>query len=94
MLRNGNAAGWIRIILAFSLGVGSAVAATFTTFETQKAHDADQESNQQMMKEMRDDIKTLLQRVPAQPTIRKKPEAKPEYEGWGKPPRPRQQASN
>lgn len=33
--------GWLRLILPFVLGIGTAIAGTFLTFETKSAHDTD-----------------------------------------------------
>lgn len=38
---NGLVATWAKFSLAFALGIGATVAGTFTTFETQEAHERD-----------------------------------------------------
>lgn len=93
MLKNDIAAFWLKLALAFGLGVGSAVAATFTTFETQKAHATDQNTNEQMLREIRQDVKMLLQRIPTDSKITV-PEQPPVFEGYGRAPLPRKQAAN
>ncbi len=59
---NGSLPAWGRLIIAFIIGVGTAVAATFTTFETQTDHDNDLVRVEDLLKEVRQDVKVLLQR--------------------------------
>ena len=62
---NGIAAVWGKFLLAFALGIGATVAGTFTTFETQKAHERDLTKLESMIieKDRRDHARYLdLQR--------------------------------
>lgn len=50
---NGLMALWGKVLLAFALGIGAAVAGTFTTFETQEAHDRDNARQERAIEELR-----------------------------------------
>ena len=56
--------GALRLALAFALGVGTTVAAAYTTFETKMDHATDRDRIERKMDDMADDIKILLQRTP------------------------------
>lgn len=58
---------WLKWSLALVVGVGSAVAATYTTFETQSGHDKDLRGVQEMLQEIRGDVKKLLGAPPYTP---------------------------
>lgn len=82
-LLNGHAAAFAKLLLAFALGAGTAVAAAYNTFETTSAHRADQDRTDEMLREIRGDIKTLLGRTPPHYQVPKQP---PRFEGYGRPP--------
>lgn len=92
MLKNGTTAALLKLVLAFALGAGTAVAGAYSTFETRPAHQTDQDRTDKMLQEIREDIKVLLQRVPAREA--RVPGTKPQFEGWSNPPLPRKQAAN
>lgn len=83
MIKNGGFATCAKLFLAFALGVGTAVAAAYNTFETGVAHERDQIRTELMLNEIRTDIKTLLGRSQF-----RTPRTLPPEEGWGNPPRP------
>lgn len=80
---NGYPAALAKLLLAFALGAGTAVAAAYNTFETATAHQHDQERTDRMLEEIRADIKILLGRSQF-----RTPRTLPPEEGWGNPPRP------
>lgn len=51
---------WVKLVFGIAVGIGSTVAATYTTFETQRGHDRDLQNVQEMLREIRGDIKQLL----------------------------------
>lgn len=83
MIKNGGLATCAKLFLAFALGVGTTVAAAYNTFETAVAHNRDQARTEQMLQEIRADIKILLGRSQF-----RTPRTLPPEEGWGNPPRP------
>lgn len=50
---NGVTAAWGKFLIAFALGIGVSVAATFTTFETQEAHERDVTRQEERIREVR-----------------------------------------
>lgn len=64
MIKNGRLTSCLKFMLAFALGVGTTVAAVYNTFETAAHHASDQERTEQMLQEIRGDVKQLLERVP------------------------------
>ena len=89
---NGTLATWVKISLAFALGLGAAVASTYTTFESRGDHNLDirqildQRQNDrdelfETLRRMEDKIDALRGphvRVPEQPYMPR--------EGWDNPP--------
>lgn len=86
--KNGSLLTFAKLLLAFTLGAGTAVAAAYSTFETTDAHRTDQERTERMLEEIRGDVKTLLGRTA--PTFQI-PKSVPPKEGYGKPPLPQLQ---
>jgi hypothetical protein len=90
LFKNGNVLLLAKLLLAFALGAGTAVAAAYNTFETGAAHQLDQARTEQMLEEIRGDIKTILSRTAPNFRIPKVP--LDPGEGYGAPPRPQKQA--
>lgn len=59
---NGVAA-WGKFLLAFALGIGVSVAATFKTFETQAAHERDVVRQEESVRDVRESVKEVRQLI-------------------------------
>lgn len=58
---------WVKALAAIILGVGATVYGAFTAFETQRSHDRDIGAIQQMLGEIRGDVKSLLRNQKPEP---------------------------